>query len=80
MIETRAFNVAYQPIVDIQSPAGERIVGYEALSRFAKGSPPAWFSAASRAGLRVGLELAAIRSAIEGFQTAPRGAYLALNS
>jgi EAL domain-containing protein (putative c-di-GMP-specific phosphodiesterase class I) len=81
MIETRAFNVVYQPIVDIQRQGGERTtVGYEALSRFAKGSPPSWFSAASRAGLRVGLELAAIRSAIEGFQTAPKGAYLALNS
>jgi EAL domain-containing protein (putative c-di-GMP-specific phosphodiesterase class I) len=81
MIETRAFSVVYQPIVDIQGPGGEHsTVGYEALSRFANGSPPAWFSAASRAGLRVGLELAAIRSAIAGFQTAPTSAYLALNS
>lgn len=81
MIETRAFDVVYQPIVDIQRPGGERpIVGYEALSRFANGSPPAWFSAASRAGLRVGLELAAIRSAIAGFQTAPESVYLALNA
>ncbi len=81
MIETRAFNVVYQPIVDIRRPGGEhRTVGYEALSRFVNGSPPAWFSAASKAGLRVGLELAAIRSAIAGFQTAPKNAYLALNS
>ena len=81
MIETRAFNVVYQPIVEIQGPDNERCtVGYEALSRFAHGSPPAWFSAASRAGLRVGLELAAIRAAIAGFQSAPRSAYLALNS
>jgi EAL domain-containing protein (putative c-di-GMP-specific phosphodiesterase class I) len=81
MIETRAFNVVYQPIVDIRGPGGERsTVGYEALSRFANGSPPAWFSAASKAGLRVGLELAAIRSAIAGFQSAPKSAYLTLNS
>jgi EAL domain-containing protein (putative c-di-GMP-specific phosphodiesterase class I) len=67
--------------VDIQQPGGEyRTVGYEALSRFANGSPPAWFTAASRAGLRVALELAAIRSAIAGFQSAPKSAYLALNS
>jgi len=81
VIESRAFSVVYQPIVDIQDPGGEhRTVGYEALSRFANGSPPAWFSAASSAGLRVGLELAAIRSAIAGFQTAPENVYLALNS
>jgi EAL domain-containing protein (putative c-di-GMP-specific phosphodiesterase class I) len=81
MIETRAFNVVYQPIVDIRGQGGERsTVGYEALSRFANGSPPAWFSAASKAGLRVGLELAAIRSAIAGFQSAPKSAYLTLNS
>lgn len=81
MIETRAFNVVYQPIVDIGGSGDEgSTVGYEALSRFAEGSPPAWFSAAAKAGLRVGLELTAIRSAIAGFQTAPKSAYLALNS
>jgi EAL domain-containing protein (putative c-di-GMP-specific phosphodiesterase class I) len=81
MVESSAFNVVYQPIVDLQQPGGEyRTVGYEALSRFAKGSPPAWFTAASRAGLRVALELAAIRSAIAGFQSAPERAYLALNA
>ena len=81
MIGTRAFNVVYQPIVEIQRQDNERsTVGYEALSRFAGGSPPAWFAAASKAGLRVGLELAAIRSAIAGFQSAPKSAYLALNS
>ncbi len=81
MIETRPFSVVYQPLVDIQRAGGERTtVGYEALSRFANGSPPAWFSAASSAGLRMGLELAAIRAAIEGFQTAPQGAFLALNA
>jgi len=81
MIESGAFKVVYQPIVEIRSRDDERsIVGYEALSRFADGSPPAWFSAASRAGLRVGLELAAIRSAISGFQSVPGSAYLALNT
>jgi EAL domain-containing protein (putative c-di-GMP-specific phosphodiesterase class I) len=73
MIETGAFNVVYQPIVEIQGSEDERsIVGYEALSRFAVGSPPAWFSAASKAGLRVGLELAAIRSAPRFFWTPSR--------
>lgn len=81
MIETPAFNVVYQPIVEIGGPDDEgSTVGYEALSRFADGSPPAWFSAASNAGLRVGLELTAIRSAIAGFQSAPENTYLALNS
>lgn len=81
VIETVAFKVVYQPIVDIRQPGGEyRTVGYEALSRFTSGAPPAWFTAASRAGLRVGLELAAIRSAIEGFPAAPNNVYLAINS
>ena len=81
MIENRAFKVVYQPIVAIQGPDSERsTVGYEALSRFGDGSPPTWFSAASKAGLRVGLELAAIRLAIAGFKSAPEGTYLALNS
>ena len=81
VIRAEAFEVVYQPIVDIQGPGGApRTVGYEALSRFTTGSPPTWFTAASRAGLRVGLELAAIRSAIAGFGPAPSGAYLALNA
>lgn len=81
MIETRAFNVVYQPIVEIRGDVNDgSTVGFEALARFADGSPPAWFSAAARAGLRVGLELAAIRSAIAGFQSAPANAYLALNT
>lgn len=67
--------------MDIRPEGGANLtVGYEALSRFANGSPPAWFTAASRAGLRVGLELAAIRSAIAGFSMAPKNVYLALNA
>lgn len=80
-IETQGFKVVYQPIVDIRQPKGEyRTVGYEALSRFASGSPSDWFAAASVAGLRVELDLAAIRSAIAGFQAAPHHLYLALNA
>ena len=80
-IETRAFKVIYQPIVDIRRGGEDsRIAGYEALSRFADGSPSSWFASASRAGLRVELELAAIRAAIAGFSVAPDDVYLALNS
>jgi EAL domain-containing protein (putative c-di-GMP-specific phosphodiesterase class I) len=81
VIETQAFKVVYQPIVDIQQSESEhRIVGYEALSRFSSGSPPEWFAAASLAGLRVELELSAIRSAIAGFQAAPPDPFLAINT
>lgn len=81
VLETQAFEVVYQPIVDIRQPKGEyRTVGYEALSRFASGSPPEWFAAASVAGLRVELELAAIRSAIAGFRAAPPDLFLAINT
>ena len=80
-METGAFKVVYQPIVDVRRVGDDpRIAGYEALSRFGDGSPSAWFASASRAGLRVDLELAAIRAAIAGFSAAPDDVYLALNS
>jgi len=81
VIETGAFKVVYQPIVDIKRRShAYQTVGFEALSRFAGGSPPEWFAAASRAGLRVELELAVIRSAVDGFPAAPHDSYLAINS
>ncbi len=81
VIETGLFAVVYQPIVDITPlNAGSRPRGYEALSRFSSGSPAQWFATASRTGLRIELELAAIRLAIAGFPASDNNAFLALNA
>ena len=81
VIETGMFAVVYQPIVDITPlNAGAPPRGYEALSRFSTGSPAQWFATASRTGLRIELELAAIRLAIAGFPASDNNAFLALNA
>ncbi|MDQ1396365.1 MAG: hypothetical protein QOG64_1624 [Acidimicrobiaceae bacterium] len=51
----------FQPIVDLHS---ERVVGHEALARFAMGSPEQWFASAAEAGLGVELEVAAVNVAL----------------
>ena len=81
IIETRLFEVVYQPIVDITPlGAGSQPRGYEALSRFSIGSPSQWFATASSTGVRVELELAAIHLAIAGFPASDSNAFLALNA
>ena len=80
VIQTGLFAVVYQPIVDITLLNAGRPEGYEALSRFSIGSPAQWFATASRTGLRIELELAAIRLAIAGFPAADTNAFLALNA
>ena len=81
VIETGLFAVVFQPIVDITPlNTDSRPRGYEALSRFSMGSPAQWFATASRTGLRIELELAAIRFAIAGFPARDNNAFLALNA
>ncbi|HJU51295.1 MAG TPA: EAL domain-containing protein [Acidimicrobiia bacterium] len=80
VIANNRFEIVYQPIVDLHHPTGDRPpIGWEALSRFTSGIPPAWFSAAAHAGLGIELQLATIRAAIDGFQRMPQGPFLALN-
>lgn len=60
--------IVYQPIVMLDDL---RVVGVEALSRFAqepRRTPDRWFTEAAEVGLGTALELAAIRNAIEGFR------------
>jgi len=73
--------IVYQPIIDLEARArGEhRVVGYEGLARFGSQSPPEWFDAASRLGLRLDLELACISRAIEDFDPPEGHALLAVN-
>jgi EAL domain-containing protein (putative c-di-GMP-specific phosphodiesterase class I) len=71
------FTIAYQPIVDV---AAERPVGFECLSRFAAGSPDAWFADAAGVGMGVALEVAAIRKALAILDLLPNEVYLAVNA
>lgn len=77
VIAERAFTPVFQPIVRL--PAGEPI-GYEALTRFADGSPPEGrFADAYAVGLGIELETAAIGAALDGARGLPEGLVLSLN-
>jgi EAL domain-containing protein (putative c-di-GMP-specific phosphodiesterase class I) len=73
--DDNAITPVFQPLVELTTG---RIVGYEALSRFAERSPEAWFNQAASCGLSVELEGAAIRAALE-HDDRPEGTYLSLN-
>ncbi|MGH8914120.1 MAG: EAL domain-containing protein [Acidimicrobiia bacterium] len=74
-------DMVYQQIVDMRAHriGEDRVVGYEGLARFPYASPPEWFEVAGSSGLRLDLELAAMRSAIEGFAPSNHDGFLALN-
>jgi EAL domain-containing protein (putative c-di-GMP-specific phosphodiesterase class I)/CheY-like chemotaxis protein len=76
-IDRRAFRSVFQPIIDL---AAERVVGYEALTRFDDGNPPEQVFAAA-AALGVGPELEAVtatRALAEGADL-PSGTWLSVN-
>lgn len=79
VISSRAFFPVFQPIVDLSSGA---VIGYEALTRFTDGTPPAQrFHEAASAGLGLGieLELATLAAALEAAQTLPDASFLNVN-
>jgi diguanylate cyclase (GGDEF)-like protein len=65
----------FQPLVELTTG---RIVGYEALARFTRRNPEAWFNQAAACGLSVELEGAALRAALAA-DDRPAGTYLSLN-
>ena len=81
LLQTGGPEMVYQPIVDMRvtDSGDKRVVGYEALARFPFSSPPLWFEAAEPLGMRLDLELAAIRSAIVGYDPSNAAGFLALN-
>lgn len=80
VLETQAFTIVYQPIVDLCSGA---IQGFESLSRFKTKpyrTPDLWFADAASVGLGVDLELASMEAALQGLRDLPGHVYLSCNA
>lgn len=80
ILAEKAFTVVFQPILTLTDM---RIVGCEALSRFAPEpyrSPDRWFGEAAAVGLGLELEIATIGAAVTAFDKLPDDIYLALNA
>jgi PAS domain S-box-containing protein len=77
IIDERFFHPVFQPIVDL---ATREPIGYEALTRFADGTPPdRVFAEARRGGLEQALESVTLRAALAASEALPAGRYLSLN-
>ncbi|MDX6448885.1 MAG: hypothetical protein QOD08_1348, partial [Gaiellaceae bacterium] len=77
--DPEALQLVFQPICTLDGT----IVGSEALSRFRgrpQRGPEGWFAEASEVGLRVELELAAIRAAFAAVPSLPPNTCLAVNA
>jgi EAL domain-containing protein (putative c-di-GMP-specific phosphodiesterase class I) len=74
-----ALSMVYQPIRNV---AQDRLVGFEALARFAaepKRTPDIWFADAARAGLGARLEIEALRRALPCLAHFPEDLYVSVN-
>lgn len=77
LIAARDFTTVFQPIVELE---GRTTVGYEALTRFADGTPPdVMFGRASACGLGLELEAATLESAFRASEALPANLLLNLN-
>lgn len=80
MISAASFEIAFQPIVELQSGS---ITGCEALCRFQSTpfrSPDKWFADAASVGLGVELELAVLATTMTAFQRLPEPISLSVNA
>jgi EAL domain-containing protein (putative c-di-GMP-specific phosphodiesterase class I) len=80
VLEESAFEIAYQPIVDLGDMQPK---GFEALSRFSAEpyrTPDIWFAEAAEVGLAAELELAAIRHAVRALNVLPADQYVSVNA
>ncbi len=77
VLADRAFQPVFQPVLTLGT---RRCVGYEALTRFADGTPPDRMIREARAvGLGPDIELATLTAAIEAARSLPGGRWLSLN-
>ncbi len=77
VIADRGFLPHFQPIVSL---ADRAVFAYEALTRFADGTPPdRLFAEAARLGLGHALERATLAATVEAARNLPAGALLGLN-
>ncbi len=77
LVAEARFEPVFQPIVDL---VNGRRAGFEALTRFAGGTPPgAVFEGARACGMERDLELATLRSALTAAEGLPADAWLSLN-
>jgi EAL domain-containing protein (putative c-di-GMP-specific phosphodiesterase class I) len=75
-----ALTIMYQPIYDVTQ---QRVVGFEALSRFPAEpelAPNVWFDDAARVGLGIELEVRAIEKALAGLAGFSTDIYLSVNA
>jgi EAL domain-containing protein (putative c-di-GMP-specific phosphodiesterase class I)/PAS domain-containing protein len=77
VIDRRAFHPVFQPIMDLKH---DRVVGYEALTRFDDGTAAGQFAAAEAVGLGLALETATLRAALAEADGLGRGVFLNLNA
>jgi EAL domain-containing protein (putative c-di-GMP-specific phosphodiesterase class I) len=75
-VEPERLRAVYQPLVDLQRGV---ICGFEALARFQKWNPGAWFAEAARLGLAGPLEAAVVHSVVGNRSRLPEGCFLSLN-
>jgi EAL domain-containing protein (putative c-di-GMP-specific phosphodiesterase class I) len=79
VLRSDALTMVFQPIVDLDTG---RVVGTEALSRFAcepARPPDEWFAEASEVGLGTELELAAVCGGLAGLDLQPADTYVSVN-
>ena len=77
IIERGGFDMRFQPIVEL---ATGKIRGYEALTRFADGTPPdVRFELAHQLGVALELEAACLRAAFDAAALLPHDAWLNVN-
>ncbi len=75
----RSIPMVFQPITELRT---SRLVGLEALARFdgtTARTPETWLAEAEEVGLRMDLELAAVKAALPALSRLPETAFLAVN-